>query len=531
MAHAKQSRTIAVIDAETDPFKYGRVPKPFIWGFATADTYREFYSTESLYEYLRRLKKPHLVYAHNGGKFDFHYMLNLIRPQSIKIINGRIASFRIGKCELRDSLLIIPRSLDSLGAGKLEIDYSLFEYEERKHHMPEIREYLKQDCYALLKVINRFKSEYGLSLTIAGAALNYYERHYGTVKKTTRAFYDRIAPFYKGGRVQAIKTGSFHKKMKYIDLNSAYPFVMKTLRHPEGTKLHHTRDLTRVPPETPFFIEFIGHTNGAFPITDPVTKKTDYPTGTFTIKTTSWEYETALKLDLVKTDKILNIFYTPELINFSDYVDHFYDIRRKYKSSGDVLGEQIAKLYLNSLYGKFGANPENYNDFYIDEYNKKLIENGWDIHTEIDDKKCLYSRPSSRRQYVNVATAASITGAVRAIMMEGVDSVKNPVYCDTDSIICESTNDLTLGKDLGDWDLEFEPVVAHIAAKKIYALRDADGNEKISSKGFKSSFKDVARLINGQTITWQNPAPTFSLKNTTFISRNIKTTVDNDNTN
>ena len=494
MKHAQKSKIIAVIDAETDPFVYGRIPKPFIWGFATADTYEEFYSTEELYNFLLSLKKPHLVYAHNGGKFDFHYLLNLIRPQMIKIINGRIASFKIGKCELRDSLLIIPRSLDSLGAGKLEIDYSLFEYEERKEHMPEIREYLKQDCYALLKVINRFKEEYGLSLTIAGAALNYYETHFGKVKRTTKAFYDRIAPFYRGGRVEALKTGSFKKKMKYIDLNSAYPYVMKKKLHPAGTVLHHTRNLAKVPDNTPYFIEFQGYTEGAFPVTDPVTKKTHYPTGKYTIKTTSWEFETAISLELVKVDKILNIFYTTEVINFEDYVDHFYDVRRVHKKLDDKLGEQIAKLFLNSLYGKFGANPENYNDFYIDEYNNKLIENGWNIHTEIDDEKCLYIRPTSQRQYINVATAASITGAVRAMLLKGLYCTHMPVYCDTDSIICESTGDLTLGTNLGEWDLEFLPTETHIAAKKIYALRDAQGNEKISSKGFKASFNDVVRL-------------------------------------
>ncbi len=424
---------------------------------------------------------------------------------------------------MRDSLLIIPRSLDSLGAGKLEIDYSLFEYEERKDHMPEIREYLKQDCYALLKVINRFKDEYGLSLTIAGAALNYYETNYSKVKRTTKAFYERIAPFYKGGRVQALKTGSFKKKMKYIDLNSAYPYVMKNRLHPSGTVLHHTRDLFKVPNDHPYFIEFEGYTEGAFPITDPVTKKTDYPTGKYTIKTTSWEYEQAIVLDLVRVDKILNIFYTAEVTNFAGYVDHFYDIRKKYKDEGDKLGEQIAKLFLNSLYGKFGANPENYNDFYIDEYNNKLIENGWNIHTEIDDKKCLYSRPSSQRQYINVATAASITGAVRAMLLKGLYSTHMPVYCDTDSIICESTGDLTLGGALGEWDLEFVPVEAHIAAKKIYALRDKHGNEKISSKGFKATFNDVVRLVNGETINWKNDAPTFSLNKASFISRNINT--------
>ena len=109
------------------------------------------------------------------------------------------------------------------------------------------------------------------------------------------------------------------------------------------------------------------------------------------------------------------------------------------------------------------------------------------------------------------------------MLMKGLHSVKNPVYCDTDSIICESTGDLTLGTNLGEWDLEFLPVEAHIAAKKIYALRDAHGNEKISSKGFKASFNDVVRLVQGETINWKNEAPTFSLNKTSFISRNIKT--------
>ncbi len=122
-----------------------------------------------------------------------------------------------------------------------------------------------------------------------------------------------------------------------------------------------------------------------------------------------------------------------------------------------------------------------------------------------------------------MATAASITGAVRAMLLKGLYKTHMPVYCDTDSIICESTGDLTLGGALGEWDLEFVPVEVHIAAKKIYALRDKHGNEKISSKGFKASFNDVVRLVNGETINWKNDAPTFSLEKTSFISRNINT--------
>lgn len=39
---------------------------------------------------------------------------------------------------------------------------------------------------------------------------------------------------------------------------------------------------------------------------------------------------------------------------FSEYVDYFWDLRQQCKSSGDSMSAGLAKLMLNSLYGKFG---------------------------------------------------------------------------------------------------------------------------------------------------------------------------------
>jgi hypothetical protein len=69
---------LAVIDAETDPFRYGRKPEAFAWGFYDGETYVDFWGADStlkLMNYIAALREPHVIYAHNGGKFDFFYLL------------------------------------------------------------------------------------------------------------------------------------------------------------------------------------------------------------------------------------------------------------------------------------------------------------------------------------------------------------------------------------------------------------------------------------------------------------------------
>lgn len=71
-------RPICVCDSETDPFKRGRVPKPFIWGFLNTKTneYEEFTDTKELVDFL--YGQEIIVYAHNGGKFDWHFITQYI---------------------------------------------------------------------------------------------------------------------------------------------------------------------------------------------------------------------------------------------------------------------------------------------------------------------------------------------------------------------------------------------------------------------------------------------------------------------
>lgn len=80
-------RDYATLDLETDPFSRpdprqpGRIPEAFAAGLfdgkRCAIWWGEFCAAESI-RHLVKHGQDLLVYAHNGGKFDFHFLLSEI---------------------------------------------------------------------------------------------------------------------------------------------------------------------------------------------------------------------------------------------------------------------------------------------------------------------------------------------------------------------------------------------------------------------------------------------------------------------
>jgi hypothetical protein len=84
---------------------------------------------------------------------------------------------------------------------------------------------------------------------------------------------------------------------------------------------------------------------------------------------------------------------------------------------------------------------------------------------------------------------------------------------------------LPMGKELGEWEHEGVATIGHFAGKKLYGMRMQDGKEKIASKGSKLTFEQIAAIIRGETVLWENDAPTFSLANgIQFVKREIRAT-------
>lgn len=154
MPRRKQALRIGTIDCETDPFEPGLIVQPFLWGIYLYDgTYHEFASGDAVADFVS--DKQLTLYAHNGGKFDYHFLRNHIESdEPISIIAGRLARCRIGECELRDSLNLFGQTRLA-DFSKKEIDYRKLRANVRHLHMPEIRDYLKYDCTAPVPRLSR----------------------------------------------------------------------------------------------------------------------------------------------------------------------------------------------------------------------------------------------------------------------------------------------------------------------------------------------------------------------------------------
>ncbi len=523
----ESEKPIATIDFETDPFLYGRIPYPFSAGFYSQDKgFVCFWGADCvarLCEYVATLKTPHIIYAHNGGKFDFHYMLDFLQ-NPLKIISNRIASVKMGIHTLRDSYCILPIPLRVY--CKDEIDYKKLEADVRETHKDEIIAYLKTDCVKLHELVMKFIFRFGVKLTIGGTAIaKLQELH--PFKKTFETHDNHYRPFYFGGRVEALKTGILKGDWKVYDVNSMYPHVMRDYQHPTGLRYRvgYGRNIDvkgRIAgfADAQFYFARIRATQrGAFP-----TRERDKPLN-FDVKrgeffVTSHELKAAIACGRVSDIQVLAVYVPEKTISFGEYVDTYVAEKIASKKSGDKAGEIFAKLLLNSAYGKFGSNPREYKDYVIGD----CPNDDYELYSAGVNRPSIWRKATERLSFYDVATAASITGAARSVLMRALSVAKNPVYCDTDSIICEGL-DLELDESkLGAWKLEAIGDTVAIAGKKMYALRNGSDYVKTASKGVVLTGPELFGLCDGTGIHWHNQAPSFSLgkKSANFVQRKIK---------
>lgn len=565
MVRKKTRGHFRTLDAETDPFKAGRIPQPFLWGLydGTGEDYQEFSDTQRLADVLSRLGGT--VYAHNGGKFDYHYLRDYINSdEPLLIINGRLSKFKIGRTEFRDSLNIFPNTRladfnDEYGK-KYEIDYAKLEpgARDEPNNKAEISLYLRQDCVRLWEIVRRYWDNYGKSITQASSSMKYFEDLYEIkAPRQTKTQYDRYKPFYYGGRVQCFESGVAATRFSVADINSAYPYAM--LREhsfaPAASLESH------LPPEPDIYrclIKLDCTSRGAFPWRDPSTGELFFPDDEAgnrhrlrTYSITGWEFLTALELDAVKNIHIREVHRFNQTMNFQRYIEHFYEQREECRKRGDVAGRIFGKYFMNSLYGKFGANCENYNEYVIatDDSIKGWIAKGFKVYKPWGTRVLMARAPtpeqlndetSKKWRYYNVATAASVTGFVRAFLFRALSNSSGLIYCDTDSIAARDLGSLDYGDALGQWKKEGEFDSYSIAGKKLYAFHSAgcslaydpastqSPSWKIASKGVNFTAREdgpalITRIAQGAAVEYEPNVPTYSVirEQPRFINRNI----------
>lgn len=545
----------AVIDFETDPFVYGEFPVPFAGAYyggaglqIKTIAAKLFWSLDCpqkivdlcCSEGLKRNGKL-MVYAHNGGKFDFHFMLEHMVDKfgadnlTVLAIGSRLVEIKTPLFILRDSYALLPKALKHIGQ-KLDIDINKLKRAVRNEHKTEIKTYLKQDCSGLYEALEEFFGMYGREITLASTAFKVLKRDFNMKPiRTSQQYDDLFRPFYFAGRVQFWELGKCEGDFKVIDINSAFPWAMR-FRHMFGSEYIRLTEYPKFNKDQSFY-RVTADSDGALPYRKE-DGGVDFPTieqGEFFA--TGWELFSGIELGLIKNVKLHYCLFPLKCDHFSGYVDYFYDQKKNAINESE---RNFSKLFLNSLYGKFGTNSKTFRDIKITEFGDipkpKIVkakgggdivtpyehsfddlEKGlsfWKVKTHIEGSK----KPI---QFYNVGTAASITGCVRAFLLRSISKCSRVLYCDTDSIIAESIGDLALGNELGEWKLEAECSRLYIGGKKLYAaeyknpLIDKETGKEIkyktASKGVRLTPDQIIRLAEGEKQTSELDAPSYSL--------------------
>ena len=568
---------ITTLDLETDPFEAGLTVQPFASGYFDGAVFTTIWDADPKLLIERTVAmldatEPSLCYVHNGGRFDIFYFLKYLSG-NIKIINNRIVSCNLGKHELRDSYAIMPFPLASY--QKDSIDYTKLHRDKRDSNRIEIIDYLRGDCQYLWELCTTFHSEFGDRLTIGGSSMRQLKEHHSF--NTGGSEYDsRLRKdFYFGGRNQCFKAGVIEQKCNIYDVNSMYPHVMRSCLHPVSIGIDVSN---RIEKDTCFVVAE-GINRGAFPARDKVGLTFTTQAGRYS--TTIHEWIAALETGTFKPSRIIRTYGFRLRANFADFIDHFYHARIAAKKNGDKARDLLYKFTLNSAYGKFAQNPENFFDYQLTKPEVVLDEACEHCHgcgqclphcdtclrlnsgvptddckfceasgckwaiSEMSKEWIIWKARPLHSHFLNVATGASITGAARAVLLRGIAQAIEPLYCDTDSIIASGHRNLPISDtELGAWKIEATGDVVAIAGKKLYGVYSYAEPDSIKNpervkltngrhaytikkahKGVHLTGQDIIKIACGDTIEYASPVPAFQLDGSVkWIVRKVRTT-------
>jgi len=560
-------------------------------------------SDEFVYKFFWRLflnnknLNGYTFYVHNLGRFDSVFIIKALTKDKDFIISpiwkdNSILSLTIEHFKTKiinlDSLQLIPGNLDNiLKSFNCSIKKNKFPYKavskktlfyignrpnknffnnildqeyltipEKNWDMKkETLNYLKSDVEGLLEAIIKFRdniySKYKLNITkfktLSGLALAVYTSHYipnnliKEFKMIKGSLEKEIRSSYFGGNVD-VYINKINGGYLY-DINSQYSKAMLNDMPVGDPILSLETNLDNIfgfvfgeitcPDENILQVPFIQNR-------DPIWNLNNYPRGKFKRLIFSEEIKYALKFGYT-----INIEYCYQFKKgkdfFKKYVNDHYEIK---SSSTDPVQKAIAKLFLNSLYGRMGINEtenvmkivdkkeaeildkdsnvsilsELNDDKYLVKYNGKINDNIRSLYSKdplTSDKKKIknYSKKELRNSKLNkpkyissaVHIAAAISSYARIIINEYKNIPGNTcIMSDTDSVVLTKPlpNNL-ISKELGKIKLEQEIKEGIFIKKKLYCILNSQNQEIIKSSGLDSSklnYNSFINLLNGESV-------------------------------
>lgn len=461
-------------------------------GFFDGQEYKVFWSIEGFLDhFLTKKYRGYNCFAHFGGKYDFRFLIPVLissgrytlkfLERSSKILSIRVMDNRTRySWKFSDSFFLLPHSLKELGKN-FQIKYMKLDFDveaEKDFKSEKAQEYLKNDCLGLYEILEKF-SNWGLNngtlkQTLPSQSLfifreSFLKHRLSSLNEDTEDFIRRT---YFGGRVEIFKMRG--KELNYYDFNSLYPRVML-----EPMPIGRPLTVTSFYPSLIGFYEIEAEipTDLLIPPLPVVRQnKLFFPVGKGRFFTTTAECKILEEMS-IPFKVIKGVVFDKKAPIFKEYIEKMFEIRQNFPKG--TMENLLAKLMMNSLYGKFGQRRDNTEMIFSDH-----PEKGW---LPYDEKFGLYLQEKrSRSRYILPYLASYITSLARSILYRKMREVgfENVWYCDTDSII--TSKKIKTGEGLGELKLEYEIKEAVFLQPKAYCLKLHDNSEIIRVKGMKN---------------------------------------------
>lgn len=438
--------------------------------------------------------------------------------------------------EIRDSQKLLNMSVAKIAKtfklpdSKLEIDYN--EIREIGHELTsEEKEYLKADITIVSKALADLFESGTTRLTIGSNALNKYYEMVGGRKQFRKIFpkldviVDKdIRAAYKGGFTYL---NPIYKEVDIgeglvFDVNSLYPWAMHSPNVlPYGRPVFFSGQYQ----EDKMHPLYIQRLRCQFELKPNKIPMIQLKHNLSFVPTEYLKSSNNQIITLTLTNIDLQLFlenydvYEMEYVNgwkfkgasgmFDQYIDYWTDIKIQATKDKNAGLRAIAKLYLNSLYGKFATSP------YVRSAIPYLGEDGV-VH--------YYKTEYEERDSIYVPIGAFITAIARNKTIRSAQSVYDRyLYSDTDSIHIKGTDiPDCLEVDeyrLGAWKCESKFERARFIRQKCYIEDEIITEEEYNSKmlefpylcrktenGYRFMKVTVAGLPAGgyKYVTWDN---------------------------
>lgn len=425
------------------------------WGVINIETQKFNYGNNiDSFFYFIHSNGNSTYYFHNlkfDGEFIIYYFLthNYKWVNSKKLKNNEFSTlinmmnqfyqikFKYNNVEIifLDSLKILPFSVNDVAQAfnlkirKLEIDYNM---KRDKNHILTKKEieYLENDCRIMSEALKITFLQGDTKMTAGANALKAYKTYVDNWKYLfpilNNETHENIKLSYKGGYVYCNKKGDIGKGI-VLDVNSLYPSVMYNNPYPYGLPLFFNGEY-KTDLEYPLYIQQISCQfelkDGYLPTIqlknglgfNPVEYLKSSNNEIITMTLTCVDLEIFFKhYDVFNLEYICGYKFKAMYNMFKEYIDFYMDI--KSKTTGAL--RQLAKLKLNSLYGKFATG--------IDVTGK---------HPVLKDNHVSYVKnDKEEREPIYLPVGTFVTAYARKVTITSAQSCYDRLlYTDTDSL-------------------------------------------------------------------------------------------------